>query len=316
MADAQLPSWRLPTGPRPPDYPHPGGKLQQKSTIFRRWRKDAVAQWRFLIGLGGAAIVVIVPVSAILTALALTSSADTADRLAAAGDVLVGATLLLGLAAALVTLLAFMIAVGPPHLRVQLACECSKPNNPIFQADQLENGAFQAKQFKQLSGRIAVWNDGSYPAREPRVIVRLNAMAFKAESGSLFLGNWSVLDVVDTIGITAIEWEGGLGYSIHPHSVRRLPSFYLNDLVWNEEWGDPGFIIEIILDNFRQVVYLPAGFEVNSGLLGLEETDRETVVAWLPRPREKRRPGSPRSPVYTQLPDHDQERQASSGPDV
>jgi hypothetical protein len=88
--------------------------------------------WGFLFRLGVAAIIVIVPVSAILTALALTSSADSADRLAATGDVLVGATLLLGLAAALVTLLAFMTTLGPPNLRVQLACEYSKPNNPIF----------------------------------------------------------------------------------------------------------------------------------------------------------------------------------------
>jgi len=87
-----------------------------------------------------------VPVSAILIALILTSGADGADRLAAVGDVIVGATLLLGLAAALVTLLAFMTALGPPNLRVQVACECSKPNNPVFLADRLAEGTFQAHQ--------------------------------------------------------------------------------------------------------------------------------------------------------------------------
>src|SRR6204780_852434 len=114
MADAQLPPERPPAGPKPPGYPHPGGEPQQKSTILRRWRKDAVFQWGFLFLLGGASLVVIVPISAILIALVLTSGLDSADRLAAVGDVLVGATLLLGLAAALVTLLAFMTALGPP----------------------------------------------------------------------------------------------------------------------------------------------------------------------------------------------------------
>lgn len=317
MADAQLPSERLPTVPKPPDYPRPGGEQQPKPTILshwlRRWRNDAVSRWRFLLRLGVAAIVVIVPVSAILTALALTSKANTADRLAAAGDVLVGATLLLGLAAALVALLAFMVTAGAPNLRLQLACECSKPNNPIFQADQPEKGTFQARQFKQLSGRIAIWNDSFYPAREPRVIVRLNAMAFTAESDSGVLDDWAVLDVIDTIGITAIEWEGGLGYSIHPNSVRRLPGFYLNNLRWKEEWGNPGFIIEILLDNLRQVVYLPVEFEVDGKFFALKEEDRGTVEPWMSPPPEKRRPGPPGSQVYTQFPDHEQECQASSG---
>lgn len=163
---------------------------------------------------------------------------------------------------------------------------------------------------------MSAWNDGLFPAREPRVIVRLNAMAFTAETDGRFLDDWAVLDVVDTIGITAIEWEGGLGYSIHPHSVRRLPGFYLNDLRWKEEWGNPGFTIEILLDNIRQVSYLPVDFEVNGEFFVLEEADRGTVAPWIPPPPEKRRPGLPGTQVYTQLPDHKQERQASSGADV
>jgi hypothetical protein len=315
MADEQLHPELLPTAPQLPDYPHPGGEQQPRPAVLGRWRKDSVAQWRFLLRLGGAAIVVIVPVSAILTALALTSRADTADRLAAAGDVLVGATLLLGLAAALVALLGFMVTAGVPNLRFQLAFECSKPNNPVFLAGQPENGSFQARQFKQLSARIAIWNDSSFPAREPRVIVRLNAMAFTAESDSRFLDDWSVLDVIDAIGITAIEWEAAPGYSIHPNSVRRLPGFYLNNLRWKEEWGNPGFIIEILLDNLRQVVYIPVDFEVKGEFFALKEEDRGTAGPWIPSPPEKRRSGSSGPQVYTQLPDHE-ERQTSSGADV
>jgi hypothetical protein len=313
MADTQLPAERRPDGPKPPSYPHPGGEPQQKSTIFRRWRKDAVFQWGFLFRLGAAAIVVIVPVSAILTALALTSSADSADRLAAAGDVLVGATLLLGLAAALVTLLAFMTTLGPPNLRLQLACEYSKPNNPVFQADRFKDGTFQARQGKQLSVRIAIWNDGLFTAKEPRVIVRLGAMACPAESDARIIEDWTVLDVVDAIGITAVEWEGGLGYSIHPNSVRRLPGFYVKDLQWKQEWGRPGFIVEILLDTMRQVYYIPVEFEVNGEFFAWEEDERGTVAPWLPPPPENGKPGPHGSRVYTGLPDHQQERQAAGG---
>jgi hypothetical protein len=128
-----------------------------------------------------------------------------------------------------------------------------------------------------------------------------------------------VLDVVDTVGITGIEWEGGPGYSIHPNSVRRLSGFYLNDLRWKEEWGSPGFIIEVLLDNFRTVFHVPANFEFNGELFAWEEAERGTVAPpWLQPPKEKRGPRPPDSgvDVYTELPDHDQERQASSGADT
>ncbi len=52
----------------------------------------------------------------ILRALALTSFASRADRVAAAGDVLVGVTLLLAAIAALVALLAYAVSTGAPDL--------------------------------------------------------------------------------------------------------------------------------------------------------------------------------------------------------
>jgi hypothetical protein len=323
MADEQLHSERPPTVPKPPEYPHPGGGRRPSilERWLRRWYRDAVSRRRFWLIAGGVAIVVIVPVvTAILTALALTSNANTADRLAAAGDVLVGATLLLAVAAALVALRAYVVTTGVPSFRLQLAFECSKPNNPVFQADEPGKNIFQTRQFKQLSGRIVIWNDSFYPARELRIIVRLNAMAFAPEPDSRFFGDWTVLDFIDTIGITAIEWEGGPGYSIHLNSMRRLPGFYLSNLRWRQEWGEPGFAIEILAANLRQVIYLPVGFEVSGKLHGLKEEDRGTVAPWIPSPRKKRKPQSRRrSPgpsAYAPFPDHEQEWQPSSGADV
>jgi hypothetical protein len=138
-------------------------------------------------------------------------------------------------------------------------------------------------------------------------------MTFTAESDSRFLDGWAALDVIDTVGITAIEREGGLGYSIHPNSVRHLPGFFLSNLRWKEEWGNPGFIIEILLGNLRKVVYLPVDFEVDGKFFVLKEEDRGTVEPWMSPPPEKRRPRPPGVQVYTQLPDHEQECQASSG---
>jgi hypothetical protein len=299
MTDTQLPPEQPPTAPKPPEYWHPGGS--RKPSILRRWNNDAVFRRRFVLGSGVAAIVVIVPVTATLTALALTSNANIADRLTAAGDVLVGATLLLGAAAALVTLLAFMAATGVPSLRLQLACEGSQPNNPVFRADELETSKFQARQPGPLSGRIVIWNDSNYPAREPRVIVRLNAMAFTAGPGHLPFDGWTVLDIIDTVGTTAIEWEGGAGYSVHPNSVRHLPGFQLNNLRWNEEWGKPGFTIEILLDNLRQVVYLPVEFEVDGKYLAVKDEDRGTVAPWKPSPRRKQKPARPTPTTRRQL---------------
>jgi hypothetical protein len=331
MAEEQPDSERPPTVPKakPPEYPHPGGgpRLTILGRWLKRWSSNAVSRRRFWLVSGGVAIVVIVPVvTAIFAALALTSNANSADRLAAAGDVLVGATLLLGVAAALVALRAYVVTTGVPSFRFQLAFECSEPNNPVFQADETGNNIFQTRQFKQLSGRIAIWNHTFYSAREPRIIVRLNAMAFTPESDHRFLADWTVLDFIDTVGITAIEWEGGPGYSIHLNSVRRLPGFYLSNLRWERGWGEePGFIIEISVDNFRQVVYLPVGFEVSRKLHALKEKDRGTLAQWHPSPPKKRKSRPWRSSLdpsaYAPFPDHERECQecqewpASTGAD-
>jgi hypothetical protein len=77
-----------------------------------------------------------------------------------------------------------------------------------------------------------------------------------------------------------------------------LAGFYVKDLRWKQEWGKPGFIVEILLDNMRDVTYIRVDFEVNGELLAWEEADRGTVAPWLPPPKEKRRPGPPGSQVY------------------
>lgn len=113
-----------------------------------------------------------------LSAAALSSSADTADRLAAAGDVLVGATLLLAVIAALVGLLAYGVSTGSPDLRLSVHFEFSGFNKPAFESGVQDNGWLKAKHYKQTSGKVSLHNDSGYSAKNPALIVRLNAMAF------------------------------------------------------------------------------------------------------------------------------------------
>jgi hypothetical protein len=79
------------------------------ATALDRLRRDPTIQRRALLRTIGITVLVTALVTVILTVMALTSSASTADRLAAAGDVLVGATLLLAAIAALVALLAYAV---------------------------------------------------------------------------------------------------------------------------------------------------------------------------------------------------------------
>lgn len=69
-------------------------------------------------------------------ALALSLFTTTADRLAAAGDVLVAATLTLADIAAVVALLAYAVSTGPPDLQIQVWFNFSEANSPVFQVDR------------------------------------------------------------------------------------------------------------------------------------------------------------------------------------
>ena len=263
--------------PDPPKLPHPGGT--RGPAALKRLRNDSTFRRRILLGAGAAAIAVTVPATAILTSMALSSNADTADRLAAAGDVLVGATLLLAVAAALVALRAYAVTTGTPDLKLQVLFEFSSPNNPVFKASASLSRMITAYSFKQLSGGITIRNDSGYPGRNPAVIVRLQSMVFTSDSPQ-FDENWAVTGFSNTNGITAVQWDGGPSYSIHGHSTRRLPMLYLNNLRWMQDWGTPALIVEILADSFRKVVYLPVDFTINDESQVLKE-DQGTVSAWL-----------------------------------
>ncbi len=188
-----------------------------------RLRHDSRAQRHALLVSGAALILVALPATALLAALALSSGASASDRLAETGDILAGATLLLAFIAALVAMLAYAVATGSPDLKLQVHFEFSYINRPVFDAEVQEGGRLRAKQFKQTLGTISLRNDSGYPARNPAVIVRLRGMVFLFREDSPSRTYWVITEFSNTNGILAVQWDGGPTYSIHGRSTRLLP---------------------------------------------------------------------------------------------
>jgi hypothetical protein len=196
----------------------------------------------------------------ILTAIALESSASLADRLAAVGDVLVGATLFFAIIAALLALLAYAVSTGPPDLQLKVRFEFSQANSPTFKADLLTDGRLKAQKFKQTSATVWLRNNSGYAAKNPAIIIRLEAMTFLPRTKPV---DWVIVDFINTNGVAAVQWDGGSTYSIHGRSTRRLPILDMDELCAIPDWGTPALIIEILADNYRKEVVLPVDFVVN-----------------------------------------------------
>jgi uncharacterized membrane protein YdbT with pleckstrin-like domain len=98
---------------------HNAGKLRAVLLGVVTYRGPGFSR-RVLIGTIIASVAITVIATVVLTAMALTAHGDTANKLAAAGDVMVGATLLLAIIAALVALLAYAVSTGLPDLQVSI----------------------------------------------------------------------------------------------------------------------------------------------------------------------------------------------------
>ena len=242
---------------------------------LNRMRQDSGFRRVVLLGTIGAVVAVIMLVTVVLTITALTSSADTADRLAAAGDVLVGATLLLAAIAALVALLAYAVSTGLPDLKISVEFDFSKPNNPKFSAEPQQGERLTALKSRQLRGKVSLRNDSGYSARNPAVIIRFRGMVYlpenfkttsETDATSIFAspaGHWSVVNFIRQHGIDAVQWDGGPTYSIHGHSIRKLPDLHLDRLSAIPIWGTPTMIVEILAEGYRKEITIPVGFYVN-----------------------------------------------------
>lgn len=279
--------------PPDPEVQHVKGSPRRALTrSLARMRQDSGFRRVVFLGTTGTAVAAITLVTVILTVIALTSSADTADRLAAAGDVLVAATLLLAAVAALVALLAYAVSTGPPDLKLSIRFDSSEANKPIFSAEIGEDGKVTARGGKQIRGRISVRNDSGYSARNPAVVVRLRAMVYlpedhritrETDSTSIWAspaGHWAVIDFIRQAGIAAVQWDGGPTYSIHGHSTRALPDLRLERLKAMPDRGTPALIIEILAEGYRKEMTLPVNFVVDGKLQFPQEGNR-AIPEWM-----------------------------------
>lgn len=220
--------------------------------------------------LGGAAVAtgLTLLTTVILMILALTARADLADRLAETADVFAGATLLLVVVAAIVALLAYAVSTGTPDLKFSVQFPLDEfPNNPLFPTEVGSTRRFSdqvnedpdvlgVKAFKRIMGKILLCNDSGYSARNPAVIIRLQAMVFSVSS--LDARDWVPIDYESRDSVSAVQWDGGPNYSIHGDSTRRLPDLHLDQLRIMPEKGTPTLKIEMLADDYRR----PVGIEV------------------------------------------------------
>ena len=241
-------------------------------------KRDSRIQRRFLLSSIAIAIIIVALAVVALILLAVFSYKSNADRLAAAGAIFGGAAVLLAVIAALVALLAYAVSTGSPNMLLRVQFEYSHFNKPSFKAEVQENGWLKADVFKQTTGRISLHNISRYSAVNPTVIIRLQGMAFR-DAPLVSLGRkkeWAQMDFANTVGITAIQWDGGPQYSIHGESTRVLPTLSL-DLLWQiPDWGTPALVFEILANGYRREVTVPVSFVLK------RQSEPEQDIANLP----------------------------------
>lgn len=229
-----------------------------------RFPQDSRFQRRMVLIFSCLLLSAVVAVAVVWIIEVLSSSAHGfSDRLAEATVIIAGATLLLAFIAALLALLAYAVATGLPNLELQVRFEFSELNKPVFRAHVAENSWLEAERFKQTMGTISLRNINGYSARNPAVVVRLIGMAFTT-GDQVPSTEWVIIDFANTIGIKAVQWDGGPTFSIHGHSVRRLPVLDLVRLQQIPPWGKPALAFELLADGgYRREITVPVDFAVD-----------------------------------------------------
>jgi hypothetical protein len=186
-----------------------------------------------------------------------------ADRLAETGDVMAGGTLALALIAGLIALQAYAAATGLPDLEFQIWFPFSYANRPVLLAERRYEDEtaplYVSGPGKQISAAIRVRNKSGYSAKNPAVIIRLNGMAFSTDELS---SGWSEVDFANTVGTTAVQWDG-TSY-IHGWSARRVPRLDLYRLHTVPAWGESKFVVELLADGYRREIEIPVRFTTDA----------------------------------------------------
>jgi hypothetical protein len=202
--------------------------------------------------------------TAVLIAGLLSSHAKVDERLASAGDVLAGGTLLLALVAAFVALQAYAVTTGLPDLQVQVQFGSSDRNHPVFLASTADNGWLQTTYpASQTTAKIRLRNRSNYAAQDIAMIVHMRGMALnghESHDGDYWWGT----DSIDGVGITTVQWDGGSDFLIHGLSMRRLPDLELGRLWCIQEPNEASIEVEILASpDYRRKVTIPVSFIID-----------------------------------------------------
>lgn len=210
---------------------------------------------------------------AVLVAVLSLSSSNHNDRLAVIANWLAGGTLVLALVAGLVALRAYAAATGLPHLKLKVSFPFSHPNEPAFTLPKAEHGAVVVLAQNQARASIYICNAAGYSAQNPAAIVRINGMAIGPKGYSPDQ-NWTAIEARSTLGVSALQWDGGPMYSIHGHSTRRLPDLNMQGLLYGAEAAS--FTIELLADGYRREIEIPVKFMAPG-----EELEDAEKAEWL-----------------------------------
>jgi hypothetical protein len=240
-------------------------KLDSRRSVRRLSREVDSRRRRLVAIIALCALLFVVTAVVAVWVNSVTSSPahSLSDRMAEDTVIIAGGTLALALIAAVVAVMAFAAATGRPDLKLQISFPFSNPNDPVFFGEAGEDGLFVAD--INVTGTISLLNESDYSAKNPSVVVHLNAMAFTPDE-STYNKEWVVTSGGEA-GVKTVQWDGGPIYSIHGHSRRQLPELDLSKV--REEPELPGFFgpsfrpsleFEILAEGYRRVVNVPVRF--------------------------------------------------------
>jgi hypothetical protein len=152
----------------------------------------------------------------------------TRDRTAIVGTALVLDTLLFAAVAAFLALMAYLIASGRPDLEVEIAFWYSYPNRPVFKALRASDAPLshpKVVEGKQAQGRVVVRNRSGYAARNPGVRVGLIGLGMLTTPEG-----WQATRSGNMVGVTEVQWDGGVDNMIHGKWMRGLPPLNFRDV--------------------------------------------------------------------------------------
>ncbi|MBW8796375.1 MAG: hypothetical protein JF597_23090 [Streptomyces sp.] len=175
----------------------------------------------------------------------------TRDRAVTVNTALVIYTCLVTAVAAIVALWAYRAATGRPALDIEITFNFSFPNEPVFAAVHDEDditGWRKLESFKQTWATVTLNNASAYAAKNPGVRIGLEGL------GSLGpQEGWQTVTFVSSVGITAIQWDGGTDSIVHGQWSRALPTLDFSD-VRELVPGETALVVTIVADGVEPLV--------------------------------------------------------------